>query len=109
MLSLCPRPWTLDRVPCAPDPRPYTLPRRAEVLRPIVRYKDLVGALSGLADAQSLSAAPPNKAMAGLRDAVEQDEERVAQLESLFALLDRDSDGRLSAAELEASAGNPSP
>merc|ERR1740139_380236 len=82
---------------------------RTEVLRPIVRYKDLVGALSGLADAQSLSAAPPNKAMAGLRDAVEQDEERVAQLESLFALLDRDSDGRLSAAELEASVAALSP
>ena len=47
---------------------------RTEVLRPIVRYKDLVGALRGLADVQALSTAPPNKAMAGLRDAVERDE-----------------------------------
>jgi thiol-disulfide isomerase/thioredoxin len=47
---------------------------RTEVLRPIVRYKDLIGALRGLADVQALSAAPPNKAMAGLRDAVERDE-----------------------------------
>ena len=50
---------------------------RTEVLRPIVRYKDLVGALRGLADVQALSAAPPNSAMAGLRDAVERDEERL--------------------------------
>ena len=47
------------------------------MLRPIVRYKDLVGALRGLADVQALSAAPPNSAMAGLRDAVERDEERL--------------------------------
>ena len=82
---------------------------RTEVLRPIVRYKELVGALSGLADVQALSAAPPNSAMAGLRDAVERDEERLAQLESLFALLDRDRDGRLSTAELEASVAALSP
>ena len=82
---------------------------RTEVLRPIVRYKDLVGALRGLADVQALSSAPPNKAMAGLRDALEKDEERVAQLESLFALLDRDKDGRLSTAELEASVAALSP
>ena len=50
---------------------------RTEVLRPIVRYKDLVCALRGLADVQALSAAPPNSAMAGLRDAVERDEERL--------------------------------
>ena len=78
---------------------------RAEVLSPIVRYKDLVSALQGLADRQRLSELTETGAqakMSGLRDAIETDEERLSELEALFGLLDRDGNGRLSADELEA-------
>jgi len=78
---------------------------RAEVLSPIVRYKDLVSALQGLADQQRLTELTETgrqDSMAGLRDAIETDEERLSELEALFGLLDRDGNGRLSADELEA-------
>ena len=73
-------------------------------LTPLVRYKDLVSALEGLAQMSALTAAKPNGKMAGLQAAVEGDEARLADLESLFSWLDRDGSGELSLQELEAAA-----
>ena len=60
---------------------------------------------AGLADQQRLTELTETGRqdnMAGLRDAIETDEERLSELEALFGLLDRDGNGRLSADELEA-------
>ena len=69
---------------------------------PQVRYKDLVSALQGFADIAALESAQRNPRMAGLYESVEGDEARLAELESLFQLLDRDGNGRIALGELEA-------
>ncbi|KAL1508044.1 hypothetical protein AB1Y20_007640 [Prymnesium parvum] len=77
---------------------------RTEALSPVVRYKDLVSALQGLADFSAAGASTPNSNMAGLREAVEADEKRLAELEELFGWIDADGDGKLALEELEAAA-----
>lgn len=77
----------------------------SEVLSPIVRYKDLVSALQGLADMSALStSAPDSKSMKGLQEVVESDEQRLAELETLFGWIDQDGDGKLRLGELEQAA-----
>ena len=114
-----------------------------QALSPVVRYKDLVSALQGLAQMSALQEAKPNPNMvitsvgcqpetqslaihahahgrhtrpartadaralppqAGLRQAVEGDEQRLAELEELFGWIDADGDGTLRLDELEAAA-----
>lgn len=77
---------------------------RKEALRPVIRYKDLISALQGMADRSMLTTAMPNPNMQGLRDAVEADEQRLAELEDLFSWIDADGDGKLAFSELEAAA-----
>jgi len=74
---------------------------RAEVLRPVVRYKNVVSALSGLANMGSLIEQSPKKNMAGLLEAIDSDEQRLGELEAIFGWLDRDGNGRLDLGDLE--------
>jgi len=67
-------------------------------------YQRRERALQGLADMTALAQAAPNPGMAGLREAVEGDEQRLAQLEELFHWIDGDGDGKLRLDELEAAA-----
>ena len=86
---------------------------KLEAVRPVVQYKELVGALQGVAEALSEGALAmdesnfgeginPKKQSAKLRGMVEGDELRLARLENLFHALDTDDDGTLTLAELEA-------
>ena len=88
----------------APAKLPLLKALRTEALGPVVRYKELLSVLEGLADVTDLSrrAAQPNSRMAGLREQIDKDDARLGQLESLFGWLDRDGNGRLSFDELEA-------
>jgi len=89
--------------PDGPPPAQLQLLRqlRAEALSPVVRYTELVSALSGLADMGGQQETKSSLKLAGLAEAIDNDEQRLAELEATFGWLDRDQTGRISLSALE--------
>lgn len=90
---------TLGRYTSQPERLPALLSLADVALQPVVQYAQLVGVLQAMASYDGQAEDDPKAAT--LRESIEADEAYLADLQALFGMLDRNSDGNIDSAELE--------